>query len=250
MDRKLNRIYLPFYRNFFHIEVTNSRRRLSPANDIIENVWTYELIIDEHVGNSYSYMYEPIILEDLQKCISQSSITTSYRWNQSQEQDDLMTKVDIISVNFDWLHSIDEYTIERFLYIMRNHKWINKLIDEVEKSTSLTTLLKRDTLLTKFIAMVFLQIIDYYTQGYDCGKVKKQITIQKPQDSTENHSVLDIWHIMEYLSLISSVSNETCVFTLNSELDTSCYITCDFRLNEVALELESTNFPYWKVSTI
>ena len=124
------------------------------------------------------------------------------------------------------------------------------MINEVEQSTALTTLLKRDTLLTKFIAMVVLQLIDYYTQGYDCGKVKKQITIRKPQDSTENHSVLDIWHIMEYLSLISSVPNETSVFTLNSELDISYYIACHSRLNEVALQLESTNFQYWKVSTI
>lgn len=245
-------IELPLLYDFLYVKVYHERKQnniLYTDNNTIENVWRYELA--ENYDSTKLILHEPILLDELKNSINYSSITTKYtrKHKSNKQEDDNCTTVNIISFNFDWLLKISKVT-EKHL-IMLDHRNMNIL--SRDKHLILTSSYIKDYLLVKFIMLSLLQVIDYYSKGYDCGKAtpsvndaKRRVALVDPRFNVDGSDHSNLKGIMNRLSLKTFYSkNERDVFAY--DCNASCCYTTEERIQMVSLDLESKKFLYWKV---
>lgn len=247
-------IELPLLYDFLYVKVYNKRIQeniLNTDDTSIENIFCYELVVNW--DSTKLILPHPLLLEELKNCINNSSITTKYsRHKQSYKQEDdnnFITTVNIISLNFDWLSTISEFTKDNLIKL--DHRNINKL--SRDRHITLTSSYMKDYILVKFIMLSLLQVIDYYCKGYDCGKVTlsvndaKRVALVDQRFNNVNESEhSNLKGIMNRLSFITLYStNDRVVFAF--DYNASCFYTAENNIQMVSLELEFQTYLYWKV---
>jgi hypothetical protein len=250
MGRNWNHFF-PLLGNYLTIKTVFSRTKNDyalPSDDTVENHWDYHLIYDEKNIDKNTF-------RELEKYINDSIITTKLSRTDKT--------VEIKSLKFDWLIKMEEQVNPTLLSIDQTK--LEYYYNEFEKDLNMNLTSKEvneifienlysndfiNYLITKFIGLAILQLVDYYCYGYNFGKVNplvneaKTLVINKSQVDISKKSK-GILSILENISYTPSNRKQRTLFLSDSSDKKKLYVKRD-TIIAAASNFEN-KFAYWKV---
>ena len=173
------------------IIIKNEKLGLYPQTEFeyIENKWTYKLTGD------FTYQEDGFDFEMLETFVSSSSIVTFYSSNNISY--DSLASVTIKSLYFDW----------------------DCLDDEI--------FTRSDSIVIKFIALVIMQVIDFFTKGYDSGRLQQnsnnsKLVILDKKINILTHNDTNTINVLKRISFLPTLSNPNMTLfkiRINSEVN-------------------------------